>query len=216
MLLSVLASLSLSYAWEEEECSWFDDSDTYYCGYIELTSVPTDIPENTVELLLYENQINSIPPGVFSWLSVCTDLELRRNNITAIGARAFEGFEILKYYYYRPQTKFAKVVFLHVCVCPQGRCLLWGWGSAPRGDLVPGDLVPEGGACSRGVWRPPRDSYCCGWYACYWNAFLLKLVVDLRDAFSLSPNVFIFMQFSATIMLNKRLMPSLVLTLSSG
>ena len=97
MLLSVLASLSLSCAWEEEECSWFDDSDTYYCGYIELTSVPTDIPENTVELLLYENQISSIPPGLFSELSVCTDLELRRNNITEIGARAFEGFEIMKY-----------------------------------------------------------------------------------------------------------------------
>ena len=68
--ISVLASLVLSCAWEEE-CSWFDDSDTYYCGYIELKSVSRDIPENTVELLLYENQISSIPPGVISALSVC-------------------------------------------------------------------------------------------------------------------------------------------------
>ena len=87
MLLLVLASLALSCAWEEE-CSWFDDSDTYYCGYIELTSVPRDIPENTVELLLYVSE-----------LSVCTDLEMRRNNITEIGARAFEGFEICSNYY---------------------------------------------------------------------------------------------------------------------
>ena len=56
--------------------------------------MPRDIPENTVELLLYENQISSIPPGVFSELSVYTDLEMRRNNITEIGARAFEGFDI--------------------------------------------------------------------------------------------------------------------------
>ena len=62
MLLSVLASLGLTCAWEEE-CSWFDDSDTYYCGYIELKSVPRDIPENTVELLLYENQISSSSTG---------------------------------------------------------------------------------------------------------------------------------------------------------
>ena len=36
----------------------------------------------------------------------------------------------------------------------------------------------EGGACSggRGVWRPPpkkQMATCCGWYASYWNAFLL-------------------------------------------
>ena len=37
------------------------------------------------------------------------------------------------------------------------------WGSAP------------GGACSGGVWSPPCDSYCCGRYASYWNAFLYKL-----------------------------------------
>ena len=31
-----------------------------------------------------------------------------------------------------------------------------------------------GGRWSQGVWRPPRDGYCCGRYASYWNAFLLS------------------------------------------
>ena len=49
-----------------------------------------------------------------------------------------------------------------------------GWMHGPRG-------VPcLGGAWSRGVPGPgggpggdPPDGYCCGWYASYWNAFLL-------------------------------------------
>ena len=37
-----------------------------------------------------------------------------------------------------------------------------------------GGLVP-GGTCSGAVpsGDPPRDGYCCGRYASYWNAFLL-------------------------------------------
>ena len=41
--------------------------------------------------------------------------------------------------YYRPQTKFAKVMFLHVSVRPQG-------GSGPRGSLVPGGVWSQGGS----------------------------------------------------------------------
>ena len=54
--------------------------------------------------------------------------------------------------FYRPQTKFAKVMFLHVSVI----------------------LSTGGGACSRGVClvETPPDCYCCGPYASYWNAFL--------------------------------------------
>ena len=75
---------------------------------------------------------------------------------------------------YRPQTKFAKVMFLHVRVCPQGGMPALGgvcsWGVCSRGGACSG-----GGACSRGEWRPPSplNGYCCGWYASYWNAFLL-------------------------------------------
>ena len=29
--------------------------------------------------------------------------------------------------------------------------------------------------------RPPWDNYCCGWYASYWNAFLLKRLFPCPD-----------------------------------
>ena len=86
------------------------------------------------------------------------------------------------YYFYRPQTKFAKVMFLHLSVshsvhgggvCSQGGYLLRGgvcsWGGAFSG----------GGVCSQGGawWRHPLpDGYCCRQYASYWNAFLYFLV----------------------------------------
>ena len=42
-----------------------------------------------------------------------------------------------------------------------------------------------GGVCSRGDawWRPPRDGYCCGRYASYWNAFLSSNVWTLYSWF---------------------------------
>ena len=59
--------------------------------------------------------------------------------------------------YYRPQTKFAKVMFSQLSVCPQGGGLSLCLGSLrPRwGGLCPGDLCPGGsllrvGALSRG------------------------------------------------------------------
>ena len=69
---------------------------------------------------------------------------------------------------YRPQTKFAKVMFLQVCVCPQGGawsrggawsqggCLLWG---------VPALGGAWGGAWSRGrrgVDPPPEMATAAG------------------------------------------------------
>ena len=60
-------------------------------------------------------------------------------------------------------------------------------GGVSRPKPGGGDSAP-GAACSRGVpapggcrlqgcvWRlPPRDGYCCGRYASYWNAFLFAL-----------------------------------------
>ena len=42
--------------------------------------------------------------------------------------------------------------------------------------LLPGDAWPGGVSAPRGVSGgclvPPPDSYCCGRYASYWNAFL--------------------------------------------
>ena len=63
-------------------------------------------------------------------------------------------------------------------------------GKSPGGISTPGGVSPgphlggllcgQWGVYSRGsllsgVWRPPCDSYCCGRYASYWNAFLYKL-----------------------------------------
>ena len=50
--------------------------------------------------------------------------------------------------------------------CSRGVCTWWG--------LLLGACLLQGGACSRGVWRPPpkADGSCCGRYASYWKAFL--------------------------------------------
>ena len=57
-----------------------------------------------------------------------------------------------------------------------GGCLVrggaWSWGGCSwRGLLPGGGCLVRGGAW----WRTPPDNYCCGQYASYWNAFLLKV-----------------------------------------
>ena len=53
----------------------------------------------------------------------------------------------------------------------------WSWGvPGPRGVSGRGEEgLVLGGAWSWGVpgGDAPPDGYCCGWYASYWNAFLL-------------------------------------------
>ena len=80
--------------------------------------------------------------------------------------------------YYRPQTKFAKVMFLQASVCPQGVCVagrgVYGGGHAWRGGMH------GGGACVAGVracHACPSDTTRYGRsmrrrYASFWNAFL--------------------------------------------
>ena len=114
-------------------------------------------------------------------------------------------------YIYRPQTKFAKVMFLLMSVCPQGVGVVsqhvgvWPGGSpgphlgegvprptpegvsrpTPRGSPGPhlggsegphpgGSPCPHPGGYPSMHWgrHPLTDSYCCGQYASYWNAFL--------------------------------------------
>ena len=88
--------------------------------------------------------------------------------------------------YYRPQRSWGKVIFSQASVIllirgvwwlAPGGCLLLGGG----GCLVPGGVVtgprgvPPPGGAPRGGGVPggdPRDGYCCGRYASYWNAFL--------------------------------------------
>ena len=69
--------------------------------------------------------------------------------------------------YYCPQTKFAKVMFSQVFVCPHGGTL-----------SVQGSLCPcPWWSLSRGSLsgRPPPYTVTCRWYASYWNAFFLYL-----------------------------------------
>ena len=77
-------------------------------------------------------------------------------------------------------------------VCSSGGGGVWSRGleggvpapggvSGPGGIPAPGGgggcLLPgEGGAW----WRPPRDGYCCGRYASYWNAFLLSEIFSRK------------------------------------
>ena len=81
-------------------------------------------------------------------------------------------------------TKFAKVMFLQVCVFPQ----VGGWypsmpcNRSPRGAVpAPGVPAPggRGGGSGGGGDPPPADGYCCGRYASYWNAFLLMNKINL-------------------------------------
>ena len=65
--------------------------------------------------------------------------------------------------YYRPQTKFAKVMFLHVSVCQQGG---WrAWQGSVRGGMHGGGRAWQGGQAwqgdkrSRGMCAPPNGYY---------------------------------------------------------
>ena len=101
--------------------------------------------------------------------------------------RLFQSCSLL---YYRPQRSWGKVMFLHVCVilftggCYPSMHCRW-YPSMPcsrsQGGSAAGGVSSRGSAPWRGAWwRPPRDSYCCGRYASYWNAFLLVLKMFLK------------------------------------
>ena len=80
---------------------------------------------------------------------------------------------------YHPPMKLREgYVFTGMCdSVHRGGAWSW-WGLVPGGYLVPGVCLVPGGAW----WRPPRDGYCCGQYASYWNAFLLKLYLCSRTS----------------------------------
>ena len=89
---------------------------------------------------------------------------------------------------YRPQMKFAKVMFLQVSVCPQGggvhgrgACVAGGQGAcvAGVGACMAGGCVWQGGMHGRGACvaggmhcRYYEIRSMSGRYVSYWNAFL--------------------------------------------
>ena len=73
------------------------------------------------------------------------------------------------------RNEVAKVMFLHLSVCPQGglpQCMM-GYHYHPR-EQSPREQAspPEQAPTPQEQAPPPADSYCCGRYASYWNAFL--------------------------------------------
>ena len=80
---------------------------------------------------------------------------------------------------YRPQTKFAKVMFLHVSVCPQG--------GVPRQVHPRASTPPWAGTRPPGQVPHPGSSACWeiratnGRYVSYWNAFLFLIKLERRS-----------------------------------
>ena len=87
------------------------------------------------------------------------------------------------------RNKVAKVMFLHLSVIlfTGGVCLSACWDTTPpRARHPPRTRHPPGPGTPQDQATPPRpappgtrhpppaDGYCCGRYASYWNAFLLK------------------------------------------
>ena len=74
--------------------------------------------------------------------------------------------------------------------------------SPERGGSAPGGFCSWGGGCL--VETPPRDGYCCGRYASYWNAFLFFSVCTQtpwrqRDIYSI---ILIYL-FTSTLNISK-------------
>ena len=70
------------------------------------------------------------------------------------------------------RNEVAKVMFLHLSVCPQGGCASVHAGIPPPGADTPWRRHPPAGTDTPLEQTPPADGYCCGRFASYWNAFL--------------------------------------------
>ena len=108
----------------------------------------------------------------------------------------------INFHFFTVRNEVAKVMFLHLSVCPQrGVCLSTCWDTAPPpreqhprsrhpprasthlgADTSPGSRPPPGADTPQpplweqappGADTPPGDGYCCRRYASCWNAFLL-------------------------------------------
>ena len=89
--------------------------------------------------------------------------------------------------YYLPQTKFAKVMFLHISVCARG----WGRSLASQHTLGTGVLHPRGfayrGSASRG--RESASIGVCIWGAvCIWRGWADPPNVCLQGSFGRLPS----------------------------
>ena len=109
----------------------------------------------------------------FNWIAVQSDFKFpvitHNSSLYKLSQRLHVSFD------YRPQTKFAKVMFSQVSVCPWG---VHGRGGMPgrgwymwQGACVAGNHAWQR-TCMAGGMRGRRDGHCSRRYASYWNAFL--------------------------------------------
>ena len=80
-------------------------------------------------------------------------------------------FEVTIYNNYRPQTKFEKIMFSQMSVCPGGGVHGWGRHAWQRERGLYGGMPGR------------RDGHCSGRYAFYWNAFLFPLILQRPSSF---------------------------------
>ena len=103
--------------------------------------------------------VNLVQPGRVSFTYQYTDDDA-----------VFHFTVLIRFHIYRPQTKFAKVMFLQVSVCPWGEYLgryTPQAGTPPRQVHPLGRYTPQA-TVHAGIWSTSRR------YASHWNAFLLK------------------------------------------
>ena len=63
----------------------------YWKTHLGITSVPTDIPADALEVYIFRNSITKIEANMFSELSQCERLDLHSNQISDIQPGAFQG-----------------------------------------------------------------------------------------------------------------------------
>ena len=95
------------------------------------------------------------------------------------------------FYYYRPQTKFVKVMFPQVSVCPQGAvCPIAYWDTPPRtrGRHPPGQISP------RQTPPPPRQGAALDKFPPHSTSYEIlsygiKILLSFKIAFSKVPKL---------------------------
>lgn len=83
------------FEWPEPRDEYTDKK--YYKMALGLIEIPTDIPEDSVEVYLSYNNITKIKANAFSQLANCTNLFLQRNQISEIEPGAFNELTALEY-----------------------------------------------------------------------------------------------------------------------
>ena len=91
--------------------------------------------------------------------------------------------QITSAYFYRPQTKFAKVMFLHMSVCPRGGEYLGRYtttppraGTPPLGRYTPPGRYPPLPQCMLGYGQQAGGTHPTGMHSCFFD--LCRLILE--------------------------------------